>query len=205
MRQLCRLTWRWIPCRSLGRWCGSLCFFWAPLRHERCVGTCWDMKWFETLSKHVQTIALAVLESWTSGPSYVLQNVIKAYQSISRNITYIYIYIHNYIRVEGGYSSVHRRWSPIDFDIFDMFPFCSGKMWNSPGVWTFLDRIRGGFTIGSPPFLSSRRGPQMQSHSHGCHGQLGISRSSCGSLAQFRVGICFLHSWVTSSSVVYWE
>ena len=100
MRQLCRLTWRWIPCRSLGRWCGSLCFFWAPLRHERCVGTCWDMKWFETLSKHVQTIALAVLESWTSGPSYVLQNVIKAYQSISRNIIYIYIvltYIHNYI------------------------------------------------------------------------------------------------------------
>ena len=148
----------------------------------------------------------------------------------------IYIYT-AYIMVEGGYSSVHWRWSPIDFDMFDMFPFCSGKMWNSPtwvthvwllpvsndheslgffamsfpGLWT-LDRIRGGFTIGSPPFLSSRRVPQMQSHSHGCHGQLGIKtglqgscRSSCGSLAQFRVGICCLHSCVTSSSVVYWE
>ena len=81
-------------------------FFWAPLRHERCVGTCWDMKWFETLSKHVQTIALAVLESWTSGPSYVLQNVIKAYQSISRNIIYIYIYIITYVDISSWFQNM---------------------------------------------------------------------------------------------------
>ena len=120
---------------------------------------------------------------------------------------YIYIYM---------YVGIHNGWGRLQLSTPKMIPnwlwyvwYVSilfwKDSWNSPGVWTFLDRIRGGFTIGSPPFLSSRRVPQMQSHSHG---QLGIKaglqgscRSSCGSLAQFRVGICFLHSWVTSSSV----
>ena len=112
MRQLCRLTWRWIPCRSLGRWCGSLCFFLGTFASWEM---CWDLLGYEMIWNVVQTCPKPLLSQFLSpGPlvplmfSKMSSKHIKASPVILYTFIYIYVYKHiiTYVDISSWFQNM---------------------------------------------------------------------------------------------------